>query len=121
MGSTFRNQSQLAERLTEKFLIGRGFKIQKRNYRQIGTEIDLIANHNDTLAFVEVKFRRSGANQIDLESLMGKRKRAALKRGALSYLYETDSSPNIIRFDLSLVYPKQGKLLIKYWQNILEF
>ena len=43
------------EQLAEKFLSNRGYKILAKGYRAVGGEIDLVAQKNSTLAFVEVK------------------------------------------------------------------
>ena len=48
-----------AERLAERHLARAGYRILGRNYRVKGGEIDIIAREGDTLAFVEVKARRS--------------------------------------------------------------
>ena len=46
-----------AEHLAERFLIGQGLRVVKRNYRCRGGEIDLVCQDGATLVFVEVRMR----------------------------------------------------------------
>lgn len=45
----------IGERLAEKYLISMGFAVIERNHRKKWGEIDLIANINEVIHFVEVK------------------------------------------------------------------
>lgn len=47
------------ENKAEVFLIDKGFQILEKNYRFKRNEVDLIAQENDVLVFVEVKYRKS--------------------------------------------------------------
>lgn len=46
-----------AEQLAERFLIGQGLRVVKRNHRCRGGEIDLVCEDGATLVFVEVRLR----------------------------------------------------------------
>ncbi len=46
---------RIGESLVERFLVNQGFLIRARNYWQKWGEIDIIAEKNDKLHFVEVK------------------------------------------------------------------
>ena len=50
----------LGERLAAKFLKRSGYKIKAQNYVAGESEIDIIAESKDTLAFIEVKTRTVG-------------------------------------------------------------
>ena len=50
-----------AEALAARHLEGHGLRIVARNYRCHMGEIDLVAQDDDTLVFVEVRLRRSNA------------------------------------------------------------
>ena len=54
-----RSVGDVGEAIAEKYLISKGAKILARNYTIRGGEIDLIAELNETILFVEVKLRRS--------------------------------------------------------------
>lgn len=45
------------EKIACKYLKKHGYKILKRNYQIRGGEIDIIARHQNQLAFIEVKYR----------------------------------------------------------------
>jgi putative endonuclease len=49
---------QLAENLAEHILQKKGYRIVEKNLRLAGGELDLIAEHQGTLVFIEVKARR---------------------------------------------------------------
>ncbi len=46
-----------AELIAENFLLNQGLKILHKNFRTRHGEIDLIAQENNTIIFVEVRFR----------------------------------------------------------------
>ena len=49
------------EKAAESFLKKKGYRILKKNYRTKVGEIDLIAEHNNVLVFIEVKSRTDAA------------------------------------------------------------
>lgn len=60
----------IGERQAEKFLKRHGFTILEKNYYSRFGEIDIIAKHNNTLVFIEVKKRKNvdfagGAEYVD--------------------------------------------------------
>ena len=67
-----------AEHLAAAFLERRGLKVVARNYRSRFGEIDLIAEHRDTLVFVEVRARKSGAFGGAAASITGAKRRRLL-------------------------------------------
>ena len=73
------------EDLTASLLARRGYIILERNYKAPRGEVDLIAVDGDTLAFIEVKTRSTGAfGEPQLAVQPAKRRR--IIRGALHYL-----------------------------------
>jgi putative endonuclease len=89
------------EDLAHRFLQQRGFRVVARNYRaRSGAgEIDLVAWERDTLAFVEVKARRteefgSPDRAVDRE------KRLALLRAAREYARRARIDWGSVRFDI---------------------
>lgn len=68
-----------------KFLQDKGFEIVKRNYRCYVGEIDIIASHNGTLHFVEVKTRSSELYGLPREAVTWT-KQKKIRRSAESYL-----------------------------------
>ena len=93
----------LGERLAADHLTGLGLQIVARNWRCRYGELDLIAWNRETLVFVEVKSRASGAwsapeRDIDNEKIL------ALRRAARDYIRRAEADASPARFDvLSIV------------------
>ncbi len=73
------------ERIAERALIGRGYRILDRNWRCREGEIDLVARDGDALVFVEVKTRSSDAFGHPFEAITAA-KLARLRRLASAWL-----------------------------------
>ena len=87
------------ERLAEKFLRRNRYKILARNYRCPLGEIDIIARDGETIAFVEIKGRRSRRFGSALEAVTAsKQKRIA--RVAAHYLAAFRLNDSYARFDV---------------------
>jgi putative endonuclease len=87
------------ERRAAAYLARRGYRIEERNVRCGGVEVDLIVRRGRLVVFVEVKTRRStrfgsGAEAIDA------RKRARMRRAASAWLAEHRSRAARVRFDV---------------------
>ncbi len=77
----------LGEGIACQFLTKQGFKIKDRNYRKKWGEIDIIAEKEGLLRFVEVKTVSSETNYLPEENVhLWKRKR--LGRAIQTYLLE---------------------------------
>jgi putative endonuclease len=90
-----------------EFLISQGYMIRERNWRTGHLEIDLIAVHNNTLVFVEVKGSRTGkfghpAEWVDTQ------KKNNLYNAAQMYIVERNLDVYDFRFDVITFY--RGKL-----------
>ena len=90
------------EALVEKYLSERGCRIVEREWRCRFGEIDLIAEQEGTLLFVEVKLRTNLRYGMPRESVTAK-KQEKLRSAALLYLsmHGLDASA---RFDVAEVY-----------------
>jgi len=78
---------QRGETVAAEKLAALGYEIVTRNYRCLSGEIDLIARHNETWVFVEVRTRRGGRFGTPEESITP-RKRQHLIASSQSYLQE---------------------------------
>ncbi|HEV8540715.1 MAG TPA: YraN family protein [Nitrospiraceae bacterium] len=85
----------------ERFLRRRGYKILDRNVRSPLGELDLIAQMEGVLIFVEVKARRTAAHG-GAPYAVGVRKQAKLIRLASQYLARRRIRNRICRFDVVL-------------------
>ena len=97
------NKRQLGtdyEERASEFLMGLGYEILCRNYRNKKGEIDIIAIDNNVLVFVEVKYRQNKSYGYSIEAV-NTRKQMIIYRvaeGFLSYKKEYYGMP--CRFDV---------------------
>lgn len=87
-----------AENIAAEFLISNGYVVRERNWRVGKTiELDIIAQSEDTIIFVEVK-ARNGKWEDPVEAVDDKKIRKMV-RGADIYL-KKESRPFAYRFDI---------------------
>lgn len=91
-----------AENIVCEYLISKGYTVRERNWRPSTSksEIDLIAQKDDTLVFVEVKARSD--KDLDPAEAMTQEKIKNVVRGANSYLRNQDFD-FYYRFDVAAV------------------
>ena len=110
-----------AENMTVQWLEGKGYCITDRNYRRNTGEIDIIAKDNETICFIEVKFRSSSAMGVPAEAVNSIKQERIIKT---AMLYIEDMGLNLdtpIRFDIAEVAQKDGKYYIRYTENAFEW
>lgn len=95
------------EEQAEAYLRRQGFRILGRNVRSPLGELDLVADHEGILVFVEVKRRRSGAYGGAIEAVDA-RKRAKLIQLAAQYLAQHRLHDRACRFDVVLIQDDAG-------------
>ncbi len=117
MSKTRINLGKHGEDLAVIFLQKKGFTIIARNYRQKTGEVDIIANDNGTLVFVEVKTRTSTLFGQPYESVTSK-KQMQLTRIALDYMTRNKVLEQEARFDvISILIAANGNTAIEHLQN----
>ena len=82
-----RDTGILGEKLASEFLKKRGYRIREANYRCPQGEIDLIAQHNDYLVFVEVRTKKSldfGSPEESITAIKNKKGKIKSSRCPLS-------------------------------------
>lgn len=89
-----------AESLARKILQTKSYEIITSNYYTKFGEIDIIAKHNDTLVFVEVK-ARSSLRKGYPEDAVNQRKILNIKKAA--YMYVSKEKPKLRRFRIDVV------------------
>ncbi|MBR1591773.1 MAG: YraN family protein [Ruminococcus sp.] len=92
---------RLGENAVCRYLTEKGYVILKRNYRIRGGEIDIIAEKEGYIAFVEVKTRSINSISDGFDAIDARKMRAVIKT-AENYLnkYPTQLQP---RFDAAQV------------------
>ncbi len=111
-----KDKGKIGEEIAVKFLIKKGFKILRRNYRYGKGEIDIIAMDGDKLIFVEVKTRTSDKFGVPEDSVTIK-KRKQLRKIAEAFLQTNEIEFSECRFDVIGIIMKKGKLEINHIEN----
>lgn len=88
-----------AEIIAEKFLKKQKYKILETNYRNRIGEIDIICKKNETLVFVEVKYKSSLAFGHPRE-MVDERKQNKIRKVCQIYLLKNGGIEQDIRFDV---------------------
>jgi len=89
----------------------RGYRIIASNYRCRQGEIDLIADHEDSLVFIEVRCKRSNEYGTPAESVTAAKQRKLIAT-AQHYLAEKNLWDSPCRFDVVEVAQVDGKLVV---------
>lgn len=89
----------LGERIAESYLTQMGYKILEKNFRGSRGEIDIIAQDNDVICFIEVKTRTGEVYGTPSESV-DIRKMAKISHMAMMYLYKKKLRNKPCRFDV---------------------
>ena len=92
------------EKAAESFLKKKGYRILKKNYRTKVGEIDLIAEHNNVLVFIEVKSRTDAALEHPFMAVTP-RKQKKIAQTANCFLVQNKVGDREIRFDVVSVLP----------------
>ena len=95
------------EGLAVKFLMKKGYRIIRRNYKTRIGEIDVIAADKDTLVFIEVKTRESLQYGQPFEAV-DRFKRRKIANVAMLYLKTLKEIPPC-RFDIVSIYFENGR------------
>ncbi|NPA68085.1 MAG: YraN family protein [Chlorobi bacterium] len=94
------------EDIAVDFLIRKGYKIIERNKRYGHLEIDIIAEHEDMIVFIEVKSRSGTYFEQPFQAVTLKKQRNIIK--AANIYIEENSVDNEARFDIISIVKKDG-------------
>lgn len=90
---------ELGERIAERWLLRRGWRVVQRRFRSGHRDIDLVVERDGTIAFVEVKARK-GAEFGGPVQAVDHRKRRQLERSALVWIDRHGREAESYRFDV---------------------
>jgi putative endonuclease len=107
-GVNKRKRGSLGEEIACDYLIKNGMTVIEKNYRYGHGEIDIICKDNDTVVFVEVKYRRS-LKYGEPEFAITKNKQRQIRKIAEAYLYEKKITDQPCRIDVITIVHEAGK------------
>ncbi len=96
---TRKELGRISEDHAARFLASKGYRIKERNYRTRRGEIDIIAEHGQTLVFVEVKARSSDQHGRPLDSVTSPKERT-IAAVAGAYLSTCEKRERLTRYDV---------------------
>lgn len=107
---------KIGENLAVNFLEQKGYKIIERNYRFGHGELDIIAEKDQVLIFIEVKTKKYG-DFGDPIYWTTRSKQKQIGRIARGYLYEHNITDRDCRFDVITVTWEEGAFKINHIEN----
>jgi len=90
---------ELGERIAERWLTRRGWRVIQRRFRNGHRDIDLVVERDGTVAFVEVKARRGDEFGGPVQAV-NYRKRKQLERSAMVWIDRNGRVADSYRFDV---------------------
>lgn len=112
----------LGEDAACEFLKKKGYKILERNFRKGYGEIDIIALHEKTLIFIEVKTRSSNKFGTPFEAISPSKLRTLLKTAQLYKYVLHPELPDNMRIDAIGVVTAKGEVEeIEHLENVTQF
>ncbi len=110
----------LGEDIAVRHLKKLKYKIIARNYLTKRGEVDIIAKDGDTIAFIEVKSRKSGTKVNPLYSV-NIRKQKQICKAAQDYIVRKKIKDTMFRFDVLTVMHGGGEPEILLIRDAFEF
>jgi putative endonuclease len=107
------------EDLACRHLEARGYRVVARNFRCRTGEIDVVARHEATTVFVEVKERLGTSHGQGLESVT-LRKRQRLVRAARQYAAQAGLLESPLRFDVISIDWREGQPQLRHDENAFD-
>lgn len=106
----------LGERIAARWLVAKGWQLRTTRFRSGHRDIDLVAERNGVVAFVEVKARRSGQFGDPIEAVNW-RKQRELRRSAQVWIDRFGQFGVSYRFDVIGVLIGDNRIRIHHIEN----
>ena len=110
---------QEGERIAERYLTKKGYRVVERNYRCPVGEVDLIALDRRVIVFVEVKTRHDRSFGGPLESVDPRKQRKMIK-AALFFLSKHKLHQRDARFDVVGISFAGRSPMVEHIENAFE-
>jgi putative endonuclease len=114
-----REFGQQGEQLAKQYLLQKGYSIVATNWRCSFGEIDIIAQSQGVLLFIEVRTRRAKTTEVPFESITAPKRR---KLAHLAYVYlSANAKEDVIwRVDvIAIAIPRNGQPIIEHIEDAL--
>src|SRR3954467_14851329 len=108
-----------AESAVAAFLEARGYRVRHRNFHCQYGELDLVAEKDTTVCFVEVRMRSSATWGDPSHSVSFKKQRRVVK-GALHYMFQHKLEDRMIRFDVVSVIGRGERAQLEHLPNAFD-
>ena len=106
---------KLGEEIAVNYLVGKGYEIVERNWRNTHKEIDIIAKDGKGLVIVEVKTRQTD-EYGNPDIAVTKKKQRLLIAAANAYLFKNKLDVET-RFDIISIIFKDGEPVIEHIED----
>ena len=103
------------EKCISRFLEKRGFNVIEKNYNCRYGEIDVVAEKDKTLVFVEVKTRKKEYFPISTVVIPSKQKK--IVKSARHFVFKKNIVDKVLRFDVATVVFDENRYKINYIEN----
>ena len=115
MENTTKILGDIGEKYVAQMLKNKNFTILVQNYRTRWGEVDLIAQRQDLVVFVEVKTRKKA--YFPISNVVTLRKQRKITRVAQHFIVQNNVVDKVCRFDVAMVIVDGGSYEIEYIEN----
>ena len=119
MSQATKNLGRAGENFAAKYLESQGYKIIAQNFRIRSAEIDIIAEKNDTIIFVEVKTRSNTRHGLAAEAVNINKQRKIIEAASV-FLQDEKYFDSACRFDVIEIYSTGKNLELNHIENAFE-
>lgn len=110
-----KEKGNMGESLARQELLKKGYTIRETNYQSRFGEIDIIAQKETYVVFVEVKLRKNVLNGFPKEAVTSSKQKKIIKT-ALKYIYFKNLENYDYRFDvIEIIYGE--RIMINHIEN----
>ena len=119
MTARTKNLGNAGELFAANYLENHGYKIIAKNFRVRSAEIDIIAEIDDMIVFVEVKTRSNIKHGLPVEAV-NFRKQQKIIEAAGVFLQDEKYFDKACRFDVIEIYSDGMKFSVRHIENAFE-
>lgn len=116
MSAATQEFGEIGERIAERWLRGKGWRIMQRRFRNGHRDIDLVAERDGLVAFVEVKARKGIEFGLPVEAVNW-RKQRELTRSAHVWIERHGRPDEAYRFDVIGVLLAGSTVRVRHVEN----